>query len=365
MNGRWSQLAAAWRAWSQSWPGLGTVAGTASLADDPQHASIVDCATIAPAVQLDLTNERAEPRSASFVAPARQAYLLQNTTVWPATGAAVDQRRRVLAESVLAPHQLQTLLERGAFRRFPIQTISGTATTLLLGPYWNNHYHWLIDVLPRTFALHDRRVASWGPVKLLIPEDLSDDRRRLLSALLPAWVEPMRVSPQMRIRPERFLLPPYFSGDEAGYLPAECAEFLRTQARSAFDVQPDPRRRRRILISRRRAATRRIVNQDELEAALGPLGFETFELERLSFAEQIRLFCEAECVVGPHGAGLSNLLFAPPCRVLELGVGPPRRHYRVLAAALGHEYANRFVSGTEKNAEFTAPVAEVSAVLQE
>ena len=36
-------------------------------------------------------------------------------------------------------------------------------------------------------------------------------------------------------------------------------------------------------------------------------------------AEQVRWFAEAECVVGVHGAGLTNLAFAPPgVGVLEL-----------------------------------------------
>ena len=40
---------------------------------------------------------------------------------------------------------------------------------------------------------------------------------------------------------------------------------------------------------------------------------------RIPVAEQIRMFAEAESIVGPHGAALTNLLFASPgASVIEL-----------------------------------------------
>jgi len=79
-------------------------------------------------------------------------------------------------------------------------------------------------------------------------------------------------------------------------------------------VGPAPR----IFIARR--GPRSIVNEREVLRALQPLGFRSFRLETLSLAEQVALFHRAECVVGPHGAGLTNLLF---CRsgtpVIEIG----------------------------------------------
>ena len=54
-------------------------------------------------------------------------------------------------------------------------------------------------------------------------------------------------------------------------------------------------------------------------AALAPLGFEVIDPGALSPAEQVRAFAEAECIVGPHGAGLTNLAFAAPgAAVVEL-----------------------------------------------
>ena len=65
--------------------------------------------------------------------------------------------------------------------------------------------------------------------------------------------------------------------------------------------------------------TRRVVREDELWALLEARGFEKVEPGGLSPQEQIDVFAAAEMVVGPHGAALTNLLFAPEgVTVLEL-----------------------------------------------
>ena len=79
-----------------------------------------------------------------------------------------------------------------------------------------------------------------------------------------------------------------------------------------------PRRQRRLYVTRRLARCGRFTNEQELEPILLDHGFEIIEAERLSFIEQVRLFSQAEVVTGPHGAGLTNILFAESCKVLEL-----------------------------------------------
>lgn len=66
---------------------------------------------------------------------------------------------------------------------------------------------------------------------------------------------------------------------------------------------------KRIFISRSNASKRRLLNEDEIFDFLHSYGFEKNVLEKLSFIEQILLFKGAEVIVGPHGAGFTNLLF--------------------------------------------------------
>jgi len=96
----------------------------------------------------------------------------------------------------------------------------------------------------------------------------------------------------------------------------------------------------RIYIDRRGTSLRRLVNEAEIIASLAPLDFVPVQLERHPLADKIHLFRHAECIVGPHGAGLANVVFAPAgCRIVELQMDSYVHWvYRILAAAGGLRY---------------------------
>jgi hypothetical protein len=96
----------------------------------------------------------------------------------------------------------------------------------------------------------------------------------------------------------------------------------------------------RIYISRTLPSARVIANEEELLPGLLEMGFQICRLEKMSFEEQVRLFRNAEVVVGPHGAGFTNLIFSKPStRVFEiLAKGYERRCYWTLCHELGHNF---------------------------
>jgi capsular polysaccharide biosynthesis protein len=93
-----------------------------------------------------------------------------------------------------------------------------------------------------------------------------------------------------------------------------------------------------IFISRRKALGRRIFNEDEVIAALTPLGFSVYLLEEMSYAEQVRLFAQAKIIVAPHGAGLTNLIFANNPIIVELFGAYVGREFANLSRSLGFKY---------------------------
>jgi len=69
----------------------------------------------------------------------------------------------------------------------------------------------------------------------------------------------------------------------------------------------------------RHGVARSLANEWQLQTTLERYGFELIEPGEYSFREQVEMFASAEMIVGVHGAGLSNLLFAPiECAVCEL-----------------------------------------------
>jgi capsular polysaccharide biosynthesis protein len=72
---------------------------------------------------------------------------------------------------------------------------------------------------------------------------------------------------------------------------------------------------------------------------LEDIGFEGFCLSHLPFEEQVRLFADADIVVGPHGAGLTNIIYGTDVDVVELMTRQgAAEHFFVLANELGHSY---------------------------
>jgi capsular polysaccharide biosynthesis protein len=103
---------------------------------------------------------------------------------------------------------------------------------------------------------------------------------------------------------------------------------------------------RRLFLSRRTVTRetegnyRALLNEDELVAAMANGGYEIVEPELLPFADQIRLFAEAELVVGLGGAALFNTVFSPPAtRVISIeSSGIFVNNHADLFAAMGHSY---------------------------
>jgi capsular polysaccharide biosynthesis protein len=101
-----------------------------------------------------------------------------------------------------------------------------------------------------------------------------------------------------------------------------------------------PRPSKRVYVTRRLASRRRVLNEKELEPLLLDHGFVFVDLETFSFADQVRTFSEAEMIVAIHGAGLTNMVWAPPgCKIMEI-MDPNHVSlmYYVLSEVLGQTY---------------------------
>jgi capsular polysaccharide biosynthesis protein len=81
------------------------------------------------------------------------------------------------------------------------------------------------------------------------------------------------------------------------------------------DAQPT----RLIYLARTDTKARVILNEQALIERLAGMGFEIHTATGKPLVEQMRIFREAKFVVAPHGAGLTNIIFAHPgIMLLEL-----------------------------------------------
>ena len=169
-------------------------------------------------------------------------------------------------------------------------------------PYYG---HWLWDILPR---LHLLEKSGIGWDKLVVPQVARYERESL--SLLGLEAKAIISDQDLHLQAKELVVP-CLAGFPIGNYSAWACQWLRDRF---FPLTPPPAvsQPRKLYISRAKAATRRVLNEDELMSALSPLGFEPVFLENYSFLDGVRLLRDAEAVISAHGSNITNLVFCQP-----------------------------------------------------
>lgn len=133
--------------------------------------------------------------------------------------------------------------------------------------------------------------------------------------------------------------------------------------------RPGIQGRARIYISRngQTARGRQIINEQELIARLRPLGFSVIDPGTMPLAEQITCFSHASIVVGPHGAGLTNILFryGAPMALVEMINDTIKwnHHYFEIATHCGYFYRATLNHTEPGDGQTASAYADIGSVL--
>jgi len=126
--------------------------------------------------------------------------------------------------------------------------------------------------------------------------------------------------------------------------------------RASFGVPTASGTGKRFYLVRGETRDRRVIDEPDLVAALGKEGFEPLNSGRLGIRATAAALAGAEWIIAPHGAALTNMVFAPPgCRILEI-FNPSFTNpcYRMLAARCHHKYSCYYGAPTRTTANTTA-----------
>jgi capsular polysaccharide biosynthesis protein len=179
-----------------------------------------------------------------------------------------------------------------------------TTGVLAVQPQWaRGYYHWMLEVLPRIHLLR----GSGIPIeKYVVNACKSRFQDETLTALGIDEASRIEVEPDepFCVRARELVVP----SDVPLVSPAWACAFVRGE----FLGGPIRGGRRRLYVSRRTADARKVLNEDEVSEVLATFGFEEVVADQLSIPEQAETFASASVVVGPHGAGLTNLVFCKP-----------------------------------------------------
>lgn len=178
----------------------------------------------------------------------------------------------------------------------------------IVSPGSSNYFHWIFESLPRLKLLSD---VIEEIDYLFVPANLKKFQIESLNHLGISEEKLIEVNNNTHIICENLFVS---SIGNSGKMPKWACTFLR----DAFLPKIKSKPFRLIYISRKDARYRRVINEEEVETFLQRAGFEIIEMSKLSFFEQIKVCSEAKIVVGPHGAGFSNIVFCQKAKVLEI-----------------------------------------------
>lgn len=212
--------------------------------------------------------------------------------------------------------------------------LPGRHLSLLTGSP-ENYYHWMMDGIGRLAATPPDMVANCATV--LHPAfdvGFQRDSFRRLGLDLPA--RPVARGTTLRV--EHMVVPWSVLGEHLPH-PSLATQFAQLAANPPPAAAPGlyPRR---LYIDRSTSKNRHLINEPELIAALAKIGFVPVRLEDLSLSVQIALFANADVIVAPHGAGLTNILFCRPgTKLVEILMDAwVNWCFRRLAALVGMQY---------------------------
>lgn len=179
-----------------------------------------------------------------------------------------------------------------------------------------SYYHWLFDQLPKIRAVEKYEHKCNETVNFIVPSSI---HQRAVELMKFAGIDPNQLIrwDTGELQVENFLVPVHRNKGIHYELSKNQLYWIRDRLCSrASSSQHEGQKR--IYISREDAQSRHITNEGELLNQLTDIGFKKYVLSEMSIERQIGLFSSADVVMGPHGAGLSNIIFGNDLTVIEI-----------------------------------------------
>jgi hypothetical protein len=321
---------------------------------------------LAPAEKVVIADPRNDPfvpigkyyREGSFVRPAIFVADVREARLHVGSGMVCTRDWEVMADLEYRLYGYPELRNR---KPRNLTRLTGTYSTIFS---WNgeNFGHWMFDFLPRVHSL--AKAEPKAKITMFMPDHLRPALRESFESVLPRNFIVEYRPRDTWLQLENFIWPSMISGRCNFFLPAEYYDAIRRPIFARFGLPERHRKTERIFITRRHATVRRVLNEPAVASLLERYGFKSRELSELSFREQVELFHRADIVVGPHGAGLSSILFSGDIRLLVLyPTQVPQNHWHTLARGLGQEH-HFVLHHVGEDDDFTVDTQQLEHVLR-
>jgi DNA-directed RNA polymerase subunit N (RpoN/RPB10) len=263
------------------------------------------------------------------------------------TGLALTDWFGIIEESAAEPEQAQqammAMLSRELFYGdIPFQELFGRSqstrdtsvmldTVAPLVPRYPNYYHWMVETVPKIRYLRAFESATQESVTVLVPANAPPFVEETLRLL--GWPQSkVAFATESTYIVRNLIIPSYPTRHASDF------EWIRQEIVEAVSSELESVEESNVYVSRSGAVERRVLNEEDVMDVLADYGFKRYCLENRSLSENVRLFNQADIVLGPHGAGLTDIIFAEDCILVELFGDKIKQPYELLSDTLGVEY---------------------------
>ena len=223
-----------------------------------------------------------------------------------------------------------------------------------------NYYHFLFDFLPKLLHYKDK----FDDIDAIVINGPRPSWQLRILSLLEINKEIIVMNNKYSIVSKKIYAPSYLSLISH---PNRLVVDTISQLKHFKDSSGLSKGLKFLYVSRQAQSSRRILNHQEFNSLLVPYGFVEIRPEEYSFQQQIGFFNNAEIVIGPHGAGLSNIVFCQEdTKIVEINpVGFYNETLENITRLLDLDYYSFISSSIDKNDNMVVNLDQFSEFLQQ
>lgn len=202
-------------------------------------------------------------------------------------------------------------------RVFPVKKYNNIVATFTNCRQGVTYFHWLFNILPK-IHLVEKSGLKFDKLYIECQKSFQEETINLLGYKSNQTIDSSKCK---YLSASQLIIPSLPDFNQPARITNWSCNFLRqkflTLSSSTADFSEG--KHKRIYISRAATTSRRITNEREVIHLLQKYDFSAVRLESLTFLDQVSLFKNANFVIAPHGAGLSNIVFCSKgTKVIEI-----------------------------------------------
>jgi hypothetical protein len=213
----------------------------------------------------------------------------------------------------------------------------------LIIPHGDNYYHWTVESLMKVKMLEKYGEETGEYPDLIVRKD----RYSWMDETLDLIDYPGEVRYwEGGVAEIENLIVPSFPDPTV----EECKWLRKRMLENTEEIEEKPDK---IFVTRQDAEERRIENFQEVKEELSKKGFKFITPGEHTVEEQIQLFKDAEIIIGAHGAGFTNIIYAENPHIIEL-IGENKVHatFSRICHVLDYNYSRIKCHSINKNLIF-------------